>query len=56
MTSDSLSGYGTAENNALATAVAAHNPWSFKDSPVLPALAFLLIGMLGLRLVHWRKA
>ena len=53
-TSDSLSGYGTAENNALATAVAANNPWSFRDSPLLPALLFLIVGLVGLRLVHWR--
>lgn len=51
-----VEGYGTADNNALATARAADNPWSFRDSPVLPALLFLIVGLLGLRLIHWRRA
>lgn len=54
MTSD-VGGYGTADNNGLATAIAADNPWSFRDSPVLPALLFLIVGLVGLRLIHWRR-
>lgn len=52
---DIVGNYGTADNNGLATAIAAGNPWSFRDSPVLPALLFLVLGLVGLRIIHWRK-
>ena len=34
---------------------AASNPWSFTQSPVIIALAALVIGLLGLRYIHWRR-
>lgn len=48
--------YGTAENNDLATAIAGSDPFSFRDSPVLPAILMLLVGLIGLRVIHWRRA
>ena len=34
---------------------AASNPWSFTQSPVIIALIFLIVGLLGLRYIHWRR-
>jgi len=34
--------------------VAAANPFSFTQSPLIIAVAALIIGILGLRYVHWR--
>lgn len=33
---------------------AASDPWNITQSPVIIALAALIIGILGLRYVHWR--
>lgn len=35
-------------------AMAASNPFSFTQSPLIIAIAALIIGILGLRYVHWR--
>lgn len=42
-----------ASNTANAAYSAAH-PWDFKRSPVLMAILFLAIGLIGLHFVHWR--
>ena len=34
--------------------MAANNPFSFTQSPLIIAVAALVIGLLGLRYVHWR--
>lgn len=52
---EGVGGYGTAGNNAQVTAVANANPWNLKVSPVLWAIAFLLVGLLLLKGVHWRE-
>jgi hypothetical protein len=46
-------------NNSGATntgnaAIAAQHPWDIRLSPVPMALIFLLVGLVGLRLIHWR--
>lgn len=33
---------------------AAADPWNITQSPVIIALAALIIGLLGLRFIHWR--
>lgn len=52
---EGVGGYGTSGNNALVTATAANNPHSLKVSPVWPAMICLVVGLLLLRAVHWRK-
>lgn len=42
-----------ATNLANAAYSAAH-PWDFQKSPVLMAIAFLAVGLVGLHFVHWR--
>lgn len=34
--------------------LAAANPWNFKVSPLPMAMVFLVVGLVGLRLIHWR--
>lgn len=53
--SEGVGGYGTAGNNAVVTAIAAANPHNLKVSPVWWAVFALLIGLLLLNGVHWRK-
>jgi hypothetical protein len=52
---NSVGGYGTADNNAAATAAAAANPFSLRSSPVLWAVAALLGGLLLLQAVNWHE-
>lgn len=40
-------------NTAHAAAAAAH-PWNFAISPLPMAVIFLVVGLVGLRIVHWR--
>lgn len=40
-------------NTAHAQAAAAH-PWNIAISPVPMAIIFLVVGLVGLRLIHWR--
>ncbi len=40
--------------NTDASDVAANDPFSPEKSPVIWACVFLVVGMLGLRYVHWR--
>lgn len=49
-----VGGYGTADNNALATTVAANNPHNWKVSPVWWAVGSLIVGLTLLKAVHWR--
>lgn len=51
----SVGGYGTADNNAQVTAIAARNPWNLKVSPVPWAVAGLVGSLLLLRAIHWRE-
>lgn len=52
---DSVGGYGTAGNNGTVTAIAAANPHNLKVSPVWWAVGLLIVGLLLLNGVHWRK-
>lgn len=49
---DIISTSGTA-NNANA-AMAANKPFSFIQSPIPMAIIMLVVGLVGLRVVHWR--
>jgi hypothetical protein len=40
--------------NSAAGQQAAANPFSFVQSPLIIAVAALVIGLLGLRYIHWR--
>lgn len=42
------------DSNAVQAARAGAAPFSWKDSPLPWACVFLLVGLLGLRLIHWR--
>jgi hypothetical protein len=53
--SESVGGYGTAGNNALATAIAGSAPWSFKMSPVIFATVGLVVSLVLLKAIHWRE-
>ena len=44
-------GYTMSDANAAA---AASNPWSPSQSPLLWAIGALVVGLLGLRYIHWR--
>lgn len=44
---------GTDVANTTAAAVAEANPFHPRHSPLVWSIAFLVIGLLGLRLVHW---
>lgn len=52
---DNVGGYGTAGNNAMVTQIAAEHPHSLKVSPVWWAIGSLVVGLVLLRAVHWRK-
>jgi hypothetical protein len=60
-----LMGYGMGPTGAAGTGIgggggtfpsgdAVDAPWSIRHSPVPWAIAFLVVGILGLRHVHWR--
>lgn len=53
--SNSVNGYGTADNNALVASVAGGNPFSAKVSPVWWALGALVGGVLLLQAVSWHE-
>lgn len=50
-----VGGYGTSDNNAQVTSVANAHPHNLKVSPVWWAVGSLLLGLLLLQGVHWRK-
>jgi hypothetical protein len=52
---EGVGGYGTSGNNSLVTATAANNPHNLKVSPAWPAVICLVVGLLLLKAVHWRK-
>lgn len=52
---EGVGGYGTAGNNGTVTAVANANPFNLKVSPLVWAIAFLIVGLLLLKGVHWRE-
>lgn len=45
---------GADQANVTAAAAASANPWSIKLSPLVWTLLFLGVGVLGLRMFHWR--
>ena len=51
----SVNGYGTADNNSTVTAVAAAHPFNWKVSPVLWAVVGLVVSLLLIQKIHWRK-
>jgi len=46
--------YGGSGGTAGASATAAASPFSFTQSPLIISVAALIIGMWGLRYIHWR--
>lgn len=40
--------------NTAHAALAAANPWNFAVSPIPMAIIFLVVGLVGLRMIHWR--
>ena len=52
---ENVGGYGTAGANALATGIAAQNPWSPKLSPVWMAVVGLIVALVLLKAIHWRE-
>lgn len=52
---EGIGGYGTAANNNTVTAVANAHPFNPKVSPVWWAVGLLILGLLLLNGVHWRK-
>lgn len=52
---ETVGGYGTAGNNAMATSVANQNPWNLRVSPVLWAVLGLVFSLLLLKGIHWRE-
>ena len=42
------------DDNATQAAIAGSNPFSFRASPLPWAVVFLLVGLIGLRVIHWR--
>lgn len=44
---------GSTSGDNLAN-LAGSNPWSFTQSPLIIAVAALIIGLVGLRYIHWR--
>lgn len=46
-------GGGTDTANVTAAAAAESNPFNLRLSPLLWSLIFLVVGLAGLRLVHW---
>jgi hypothetical protein len=50
---DSSPGIAGAANLAHAQ-IASQNPWSFALSPLPMALIFLVVSLVGLRVIHWR--
>ena len=51
---ETVGGYGTAGNNALATTVAGNNAFNPRVSPVIWAVLGLIVGLLALKWIHWR--
>lgn len=45
---------GSGSSNSIEAAAAASDPFNPIKSPVIWAIAFLLIGIIGLRHFHWR--
>ena len=46
---------GSSSGSDYATQQMANNPWSPTQSPLIWALGALVVGLLGLRYIHWRK-
>lgn len=50
-----VGGYGTADNNSMVTSIAAMHPFNWKVSPVLWAVIGLVVSLLLIQKIHWRK-
>lgn len=51
----SINGYGTADNNSSVTAIAAAHPFNWKVSPLWWAVIGLVVSILLIQKIHWRK-
>lgn len=49
-----LSYMGAGSSQDSLASLAGSNPWSFTQSPLIIAVAALIIGLVGLRYIHWR--
>lgn len=52
--SSAVQNSGTGGGNSEAAGIAGMYPWNWKLSPLPMAIIFLLVGIIGLRLVHWK--
>ena len=50
-----VNGYGTADNNTMVTSIASMHPFNWKVSPVLWAVIGLVVSILLIQKIHWRK-
>lgn len=50
-----VGGYGTADNNTLVAQVANAHPFNLKVSPVLWAVGLLILSILLINGIHWRR-
>lgn len=48
--------YTTSQGGDMSTAAAASNPWSPTLSPLPVTIGALIVGLVMLRFIHWRKA
>lgn len=53
-TSDGSVINGSGGSNMAHAQAASQNPWNFQISPLPMALIALVVGVIGLRLVHWK--
>lgn len=49
-----ISYMGSGQSGDSLSQLAGNNPWSFTQSPLIIAVAALIIGLVGLRYIHWR--
>ena len=52
---EAVGGYGTAGQNAAATAIASTNPWSLKASPTIWFVILLILSLVLIGKIFWRK-
>jgi hypothetical protein len=55
LTTEQVGGYGTAGQNVFSTIAAAANPWNPKHSPLWWAVIGLILAIVLLSAVHWRR-
>jgi len=52
---ESIGGYGTAGQNLAAAQMAGNSPFSLRRAPTVWTVLLLIIGLVMLSAVHWRK-